>query len=173
MQSGKQGNQEWDTRAWLVGILGGLVGGSVTAWVTYPPLERRIDAAMHFSSAADWISGVAGFLSLLVVPGIISGIARRRTLLWGLLPLTLFLVAVELEDGVENGVNHLTKNLWVALLVVGIGLFVSSGPVSLFRYSRARTRRKREAALASLVAQREAASIAQEGVWPPPPDYRQ
>ena len=33
--------QDWDTRAWLVGILGGMVGGSVTAWVSYPPFAGR------------------------------------------------------------------------------------------------------------------------------------
>jgi len=154
----------WDTRAWLVGILGGMVGGSVTAWVNYPPFAGKINAVMHHAVAA-WISGAAAFLSLLVLPAMISGIARRRTFLWGLLPLTLFLTAVEAEDGVESGAGHLAANFWPALLLIGISLLVSSGPVSLFRY-------RREEAIAALAAQREAASIHQEGVWPPPPDYR-
>ena len=161
----------WDTRAWLVGILGGIAGGSVTAWVNYPPFAGKINAAMHHA-VADWTSGAAAFLSLLVLPAMISGIARRRTFLWGLLPLTLFLAAVEAEDGVESGAGHLAANFWPALLLIGISLLVSSGPVSLFRYRHVRAQRRREAAIAALAAQREAASIHQEGVWPPPPDYR-
>lgn len=171
-QQNGEGKQDWDTRAWLVGILGGVVGGSVTAWVNYPPFAGKINAVMHHAVAV-WISGAAAFLSLLVLPAVISGIARRRTFLWGFLPLTLFLAAVEAEDGVESGVSHLTANFWPALLVIGISLFVSSGPVSLFRSRHARAQRRREAAVAALAAQREAASIQQEGVWPPPPDYRQ
>lgn len=163
----------WDTRAWLVGILGGIAGGSVTAWASYPPLVKRINAAMHHTGAADWISGTAGVLSLLVLPGVLSGMARRKTFLWGLLPLTLFLAAAEVEDTLENGISHLTTNLWPYLLVVGISLILSSGPVSLFRYKRASAQRKHAAVAASLSAQREAASVPQEGVWPPPPDYRQ
>jgi len=168
----KDGKQGWDTRAWLVGILGGLIGGSVMAWATYPPLVKRINAAAHSSSAAGWISGVMGVVTVLVLPGLVSGIARRRTFLWGLLPLTLFLAAVETEDWIENGWKSIAKDFWMSLLAIAICLIISSGPVSLLRYGRARAQRKRQAALASLVAQREAASIPQEGVWPPPPDYR-
>ncbi len=168
MQGVRQG---WDRRAWLVGILGGLIGGSVMAWATYPPLVKRINAAMHFSSAAGWISGVMGVVTVLVLPGLVSGIARRRTFLWGLLPLTLFLAAVETEDWIENGWKSIAKDFWMSLLAIAICLIISSGPVSLFRYGRVRAQRKRQAALASLVAQREVASIPQEGVWPPP-DYR-
>ena len=127
---------------------------------------------MHHAVAV-WISGTAGVISLLVLPGVLSGVARRRTFLWGLLPLTLFLAAVEAEDSVESGVSHLAANFWPTLLLSGIGLIVSSGPVSIFRYRRVLAQRRREAAVAALAAQREAASIHQEGVWPPPPDYRQ
>lgn len=167
-----QQKQGWDTHAWLVGILGGVIGGSVMAWATYPPLVRRINAATHSPSAAGWISGVMGVVSVLVLPGLVSGIARRRTFLWGLVPLTLFLLMVEAEDWIENGPQSVVKDFWASVLVIGGCLLISSGPVSLFRYGRARARRRHAAAVASLMAQREAASIPREGVWPPPPDYR-
>ncbi len=167
-----QEKQGWDTRAWLVGILGGMVGGSVMAWVSYPPFMRRINAATNFGSAADWLLGVSLFLSTLVLPGVLSGIARRRTFLWGLLPLTLSLAVVDLKNWIVLGPRHVATTFWMSLLAIGFCLLVSSGPVSLFRYGRARARRRREAALAAFAAQREAASIPQEGVWPPPPDYR-
>ena len=166
-----QEKQGWDTRAWLVGILGGVIGGSMMAWATYPPLVRRINGATHSVGAAGWINGVMGVVSVFVLPGLLSGIARRRTFLWGLVPLTLFLLAVEAEDWIENGWKSVAKDWWISLLVIGCCLLISSGPVSLFRYRRVHAQRRREAALALLAAQREAASIPQEGVWPPP-DYR-
>lgn len=169
MPSEKQG---WDTRAWLVGTLGGIVGGSVTAWAYYPPLAARINTVAHSSSASKTICGIAALVSLLILPGFISGTAHRKPFLWGILPLTLFLAAVMVEDKVENGVIFLGTDSWPGLLVIGFCLLVSSGPVSLFRYRRARAQRKRKFALASLVAEREAASIPQEGIWPPPPDNR-
>jgi hypothetical protein len=169
------GKQDWDTRAWLVGILGGVVGGGATAGALYPSFAGRIDAAAHSSGASDAIGGLAALVSLLVLPGLVSGIARRRTFLWGLVPLALFLVAVTTEKTITNGLSSLgnAKDWGMLLLVLGGCLLVSSGPVSLIRYGRVCARRRRDAAIASLVAQREAASIPQEGVWPPPPDYRQ
>ena len=166
------GKQKWDTRTWLVGILGGLAGGSVTAWANYPPSWKHINAVAHFANAVDWIMGVTAILTALVLPGILSGIAQRRTFLWGLLPLILFLAVVDSESRIVYTISRTAKDYGEILLVIIGCLLVSSGPVSLFRYGRARARRRREAEIVSLVAQREAASIPQEGVWPPPPDYR-
>jgi len=167
-----QQKQGWDTRAWLVGILGGTVGGGVVAWANTSPSWKHISMVTHVPYAPDWIMGVTAFLTALVLPGIVSGVARRRTFLWGLLPLILFLTVIELVSRLVNGPTQTAKDYWSILLVIGGCLLVSSGPVSLFRYRRARARRRREAAVASLVAQRGAASVPQEGVWPPPPDYR-
>jgi hypothetical protein len=151
--------------------VGGAVSGNTTAWAYYTPFARRINGLFHHA-AAEWISGIAGFLGLLVLPGLVSGIARRRPFLWGLLPLLLFLVAIDLEDGVENGPRSVAKEIWVSLAVLGGAWLISSGPVSLFRWLRVRARHRQEAAQAALQAQRAAASVPQERVWPPPPDYR-
>lgn len=168
----EQEKQGWDKRAWLIGILGGTICGSFAAWAGYTPIAQRLYAVLHLTNGARWVSGIAGFLSLLVLPGLLSGIARRRTFFWGILPLILSLVAIDAEDWVENGPKIVAQNFWVWLLIIGGCLLVSSGPVSLFRWLRTRAPRRREAAFAALEAQREAASIPQEGVWPPPPDYR-
>ena len=160
--------QDWDTRAWVLGIVGGLVGGSLTAWFSYPPLVRKL----HASHSAEWISGIAAILTVLVLPGLVSGLARRRTFLWGLVPLILVLLAVDVENWVESGAKDVTKNFWPLLAFAGACLILSSGPVSLFRWLLVRAQRRREAAVAFIQAQREAAAIHREGVWPPPPDYR-
>ena len=160
--------REWDTRAWVLGIVGGLVGGSITGWFTYPPLVRKL----HAAQSAEWIAGIVGALTVLVLPGLVSGLARRRTFFWGLVPLTLFLFAVDAEEWVERGLKSVAGNLWGSLAVVGGCLVFSSGPVSLFRWLGTRARRKREAAVAFIQAQQEAAAVPREGVWPPPPDYR-
>ena len=163
-----QGRQGWDTRSWLLGIVGGLVGGSITGWFTYPPLVRKL----HAAQSADWISGIAAVLTVLVLPGLVSGLARRRTFVWGLVPLTLFLLAVDIENWVEKPLYSVASNFWASLAFVGACLLVSSSPVSLFRWLLRRAAHKREKAQAFVQAQREAATVPREGVWPPPPDYR-
>jgi len=171
----KPQKQTWDTRAWLIGILGGSVGGSLTAWSTYPPIQKHLNSlpsSLIGHHSADLISGVSGLLTLLVLPGLLSGIARRFTFLWGLLPLCLFLVSVDTEDWIENGIKDVTKDWWVSLAITGSCLLISSGPVSLIRWLRVRAVHRHQILLASYEAMRETAAVPQEGVWPPPPDYK-
>lgn len=168
-----QEKQGWDTRAWLVGILGGLAGGGIMAWANTPAGARHVNATVHFANALSWVMGVTAFLTALVLPGILSGIAHRRTFLWGLLPLSLFLAVLDTESRIVYAMSPTAKDYGQILLVIWGCLLVSSGPVSLIRYTRACARWKREAALAAVAAQREAVSIPQDGVWPPPPDYRE
>ena len=163
----------WDTRAWLLGILGGTIGGSVAGWSTYPPIQKRINhlPGPFGHHSADTISVIFSLAAILVLPGLLSGLARRRTFWWGLLPLGSFLIFVDLEDWYENGFSSITKDWWVSLAVAGGCLLISSGPVSLIRWLRVRAMRREAALLASYQAMREAA-VPQEGVWPPPPDYK-
>ncbi len=169
MQNAKQG---WDTRAWLVGILGGLGGGILSACARYAPFARRINVATHFTGVDDWIFWPSVFLSLLVLPGLLTAIARRRTFLWGLLPLMLVLTVSNIESWVTKGVSFMAVDSWQSFAVLVSCWLISSGPVSLIRYGRAHIQRKRQAGAASFFAQRDAPSILQEGVWPPPPGYR-
>ena len=168
--------QAWDTRAWLVGIVGGAIGGSLTGWAAYPPIKNRLNGLPHplfGSHSADFVSGAASLLTLLVLPGLLSSLARRWTFLWGVLPVSLFLVFVELEDWIENGIKNVTYEWWIGVIVIGACWVISSGPVSLTRWMRIRAARRHAALLASYQAIRESSSVPQEGVWPPPPEYRE
>ncbi len=172
----KPHKQTWDTRAWLVGIIGGIIGGNLTVWPSNPTIQAWLNTVYHPSvlakQGADIVSGVAAGLTLLILPGLVSGLARRLTFLWGLLPLGLFLVSVNTEEMVANGIKSVIRDWWVSLAILCGSLIISSGPVSLIRWLRVRAVRRRQAVLASYEAMREAASVPQEGAWPPPPDYR-
>ena len=165
----------WDTRAWLVGIASGAVGGNLAAWTTYAPIQRRLNALpsplFNGRHTTGMISGLAIVLCVLILPGLMSGLARRWTFFWGLVPLSLFLVSVDLEEWVENGIKSATKDWSISLAIIGGCLVISSGPVSLIRWLRVRAARHHAALLASYQVQRGAASEPQEGVWPPPPEY--
>ena len=164
----------WDTRAWLVGILGGTIGGSLAAWTTYPPIKARLIVLppAFGVSTADLLPAASGLLTSLVLPGLLSGLARRRTFFWGLLPLGLFLVSVDLEEWAENGIKSVLNEWWIGTASVGIVWIIASGPVSLIRWLRVRAARRHAALLASYQVHREV-SGPQEGVWPPPPEYRE
>lgn len=172
----KPHKQTWDTRAWLIGILGGIVGGNLAAWPSNPTIQAWLNTIYHPSvlakHSADIVSGIAAGLTLLILPGLVSGLARRLTFLWGLLPLSLFLISVNTEVLLTDGIKAVVTEWWVSLAILGGSLVISSGPVSLIRWLRVRAVRRRQAVSASYAAMREAASLPQEGVWPPPPDYR-
>ena len=172
----KPQQQTWDTRAWLTGIVGGAIGGGLMAWSIYPSTQDWLNTLPHFavfgSSNGQTTSTILGIIAAIILPGVLSGIARRRTFVWGLLPIMLFLAARDIEDKIETGSHIVLGNLWFSLLMITICLVSSSGPVSLIRWLRVRAARQRQAAQASFVAMREAASVPQEGVWPPPPDYK-
>ena len=166
----------WDTRAWLMGILGGAVGGSLAAWSVYPTSQNNLDALPHFAPPG-YTNGQINSVSLnliiaLVLPGTLSGIARRRTFLWGLVPLTLSLAARDVEDWVESNFHISWNHSLFSFMMFGLCWVVSSGPVSLIRWLRVRAARRHAALLASYQVQR-GASEPQEGVWPPPPEYRE
>lgn len=173
----KQQKLTWDTRAWLVGILGGVVGGSLVAWANYPPFQKRLNSLYQPSFfgglTADDTDVIAGLLTILVLPGLVSGLARRWTFLWGVLPLSLFFVSIELEHWAVFGIKNITQSLWMLLAFLGGCWGVSSGSVSLIRWLRVRAARRHALLLASYQAQRGAALGPQEGVWPPPPEYRE
>ncbi len=159
--------QSWDTRAWLVGIVGGSVGVGCFVLPLLPRVAARLSVVLP--NGNEWISASAAVLSVLVLPAVLSGIARRRTFLWGIIPSLLLLVALGIVASATHGWKGLSASFWPVLLVLGAAWLVSSGPVSLFRWLRARAVRRHAALLASYAAMREAGAETQEGVWPPPP----
>ena len=170
----KQQKRDWDTRAWLLGILGGSMTGSLAVGAVYPPILRRLDsfnAPFIGHQTAEVASVVFGLLGLLVLPGLSSGLARRTTFFWGLLPLCLVLTSVSLRKWCVGGAHQLVVDWWINLAVFGGCWVISSGPISLIRWMRVRAARHHAALLASYQAQRGA--LPQEGAWPPPPEYRE
>ena len=171
MQDGKRG---WDTRAWLLGLVGGAACGTIRLACDNARFAAMLNrhTASHLSGlpATQILLTLSASAGLIILPACVSGLARRFPFLWGLLPI----VATILPSAwVDQSRMRPGNALWVWFAAGIVFWLLISGPVSLFRHLRVRAGRRREAALAALVAQREAASIPQEGVWPPPPDYRQ
>ena len=166
----KPPKQTWDTRAWLLGILGGSFSAACFVMSFSPQIAARLDAALPGSS--NWFGGVAGLITIVLLPALLSGLARRWTFFWGLIPAALLLVAAGSIAQSTHSWKSLSAIFWSCLLFLGVGWLISSGPVSLIRWLRVRAVRRQEAQMASYQAMRESAAVPQEGVWPPPPDYR-
>jgi hypothetical protein len=163
--------QTWDTRGWLVGIIGGGLSGGLFVVSFIPQVASRLDAVLP--NGQDWAGGLLGVLGLLLLPAILSGVSRRYTFLWGLVPLLLFLLCIVAGQAAFNNWQSIGGVFWPTVSMLGIAWAIASGPVSLIRWLRVRAARRHEALLASYQAQRGAASVPQEGVWPPPPEYRE
>lgn len=162
----------WDKRAWLIGMAGsslcGLTHALGTAFLRNDPSRS---GSMHHSGYL--LATVATLTANFALPAVMAVLSRRRFLLWGLLPpfvLAVWAITGHVLRG-EFGLIH--RDFVIIPFYVILSVMLVSGPISAVRHFRARARLKRESALASLVARREAASVPQEGVWPPPPDYRQ
>lgn len=162
--------KHWDTRAWLVGIIGSGVSVACFVMSTSPHIMVRLNAVLP--NGGDWVSGAFAVLSILLLPAVLSGIARRWTFIWGLIPSLLLLVAIGVKAASDHSWKSLSSFFWPLLLVLACAWVIASGPVSLVRWLRVRAVRRHQAVLASYEAMREAASVPQEGGWPPPPDYR-
>ena len=164
----------WDTRAWLLGIVGGAVGGS---------LASAGSAIRLFKSASTTCRGIRG--SDTTAP-MLSAAHPASSLCWccpacsagwrgaglfcgALCRFAYFSSPLSWKDCFENGITHLTSFWWELLVILAACFLASSGPVSLIRWQRGRAARRQEAQAAAYQAMREAASVPQEGVWPPPP----
>ena len=162
--------QTWDTRAWVVGV----VGGGISAICYVASVSVWVSAKLHLSFPNNNNARTQTFaiLCFLLLPALVSGIARRRYFLWGLAPLFLCQVIAALGTKLEQGLVFGAGYFWHTQLILAGFWFASSGPVSLFRWLRVRAKQGKNARLALIAAQQQAASMPQEGVWPPPPEYR-
>ena len=146
------------------------------AWSVYAPAQAWLDTAAHTSvfglKLGQAIPIVLGVITAIILPGLLSGFAKRWTFFWGLLPISLCVFIRDGEDWIESGFHEDVNNLWFSLILIGLCLLISSGPVSLYRWLRGRGKRHREAQARWIAAQQEAAAIPRDGVWPPPPDCK-
>jgi len=166
----------WDRRAWAWGFVSGNLAAMLVFILEFPPsaaaISRLFTGTTNVLPVND-VGGVILFGSYLLLPGLMSAIGRRLFMGWGLLPLVLldcwFVGVIAFHN---SGRVNVGPSLWAVLLLTAILWLVSSGPVSLTRWLLRRARERRDAARAKQEALRVAASVPQEGVWPPPPDRR-
>lgn len=157
----------WDKRAWRVAIALSAVIGILEAALWDRTLQRWVN-----HTAASELGALSLILSLFVFPSILSGIARRRTLLWAYLPLAAFfaicipLILLPQPPDTDVGPDPTARQAIGLVAVLLLAPLITAGPVCLFRLLR---RRAKERRIANAAAIHEAMAIRREGVWPPPP----
>ena len=162
MQNGKQ---DWDKRAWVVGLASGSLCGIANT------VSAISDKTFH--SGSDALGTTATLTANFVLPAVMALLARRRFLFWGLLPPLILVVWVIPARCVLGQFGQVHRDLVLIPVYVLLSVGLVSGPISLVRSIRSRRKQRHIERLAAMKAQQEAASISQEGVWPPPPDYRE
>ena len=158
----------WDTRAWVFGITSGLTLGGLLFVLLNPATLRNLDAV--FGKGSGITIGTSVFLgSLLLLPGITSGLARRRLFWWGLLPAVILDLWLTDRTAHRPGAAITSTDFWEMQAVVGGAWLISSGPVAFVRWQMRLHQKRRARAQAVLAAHQSASAVPQEGVWPPPP----
>lgn len=165
----------WDRRAWTVAFW--LCG--VVAVLESPTLVAPLKLKLS-ESASDLMLAVSFLLALFVFPPILSGTARRLTLLWAYVPMVgffvwLFALAIvgSFLDWIPDSGGDISvtgpiawSDVVIPLGVLVGGPLISAGPVCLYRYLRRRARVKDAADAAAL---HQAMYTPRDDVWPPPP----
>ncbi len=156
-----------DRRALLIGTIGGLVFSGALAWTYYGPEWTVLDTTYGTQKATNGLMLCTAF-GCLGVPGVVSALARDRPFAWGLLPLGVFLAVIEVAQGTQSGWDSVFRTLPEIVLIAGICLLISSGPVTFAR--TVLDKRRQAAEEQARWEQRQAARRPPEEVWPPPPD---
>jgi len=161
--------QGWANRAWLIGLIGGnaagllyIIGSGSSAARIHLPNPQ----GMPVASSTTPIVIVAATLGQFLLPAPLSGTTRKYTFWWGLVPIVLYNGWAFANTFVTPPFPNMDTFRLILLARVPLALLLSSGPVSLIRYWKSRSRQKREAVLQASQSQ---ALSQQEGSWPPPP----
>ncbi len=159
----------WDTRTWAFGFVTGNVLGAALLALSNLGAHSPQGPVRQTSLILFAVVFVLGFLA---VPAVTSGLARRRTFLWGLLPLVLLVLWLMEIDRARNHMSNFSgTNWWILPTLLTLFWVISSGPVSFVRWLLRRARDRQAEALLLAERLRASSSAPQEGVWPPPPDY--
>lgn len=159
----------WAKRAWLIGLIGGNVAGLLYVIGN----ESRV-ARIHLPHPEGWSAGssttplviIAATLGQFLLPALLSGLTRRYTFWWSLVPIVLYNGWAFADTFTSAPFKDIDTFRLILLVRVPLALLVSSGPISLIRYLSGRGRQKQEAALQAAHSQ---TLPQQEGSWPPPP----
>jgi hypothetical protein len=155
-----------DRRALWLSVGGGSVTGLLFSWayiqssLTGQPLDQGLDG---FGDAVEDLIGD------LVLPLLISLLARRRPFLWAVLGMAANLLWSVADRVVARNWAGLFSDLRTNALTGAVTLMLISAPISLVRYL---LRLRRERTAHALLAQRQAweSGSVQDGIWPPPPN---
>lgn len=155
-----------DKRAFVVGVLGGLLFSNVLAWTYYGPWWTVLQKSYGTRWPSDFLL-ICGVLGCLVMPGLVSALARNHPFAWGVLPLVVFWLSFAAVHTVELGQASITQVIPQIVEVSGACLLLSSGSVTLIRLVSEKRRQATEEK--AYWKQRTAGSDPQAEVWPPPP----
>lgn len=157
----------WDTRAWYLALATAVILIPLEA----PEAENSLQRLIHEPLASNLMI-IALSLSLFAFPPILSGFARRRTLLWAYLPFAIFVAAgfglnelPQPPDPPDTASTTTWEDITIGVVVMLCPL-ITAGPVCLYRVARRRAIARQAASDAAL---HHAMLTRQEGVWPPPP----
>lgn|GEM_PF-5604000 len=155
----------WDTRAWSIGAIGGLVGGLMFTMALFasPSGGGVLSPSLGLSSIA---------LAYVITPMVLAGLARRRWLLWPYLPMLVWQVVSMMgasfaPDPSSPESLPSDKSVYILMAIVMILVpLLSALPVAFVRWLIVR-RRKGEP--------EQSVSIEQmvpdiENAWPPRPN---
>lgn len=158
---------DWDTRTWILGISTSNALGLIYLYanLTSVGMGTKTSGFIFSKQAFNGLSMSATLISLFIVPAVLSAIARRRSLLWGFLPICTFFTYTLIESLLAGDVVTLQLDRW-AVPVVGLAsLILTSGSVSLVRLLLKPTAVTRVKEVSPMTSP----STPSEVVWPPPP----
>ena len=134
-------------------------------------MRTRINAILPFQIHSIYpnqiITMLSGVFGVIILPVMLSLLARRRTFLWGLLPTLLVTAWRDIAD-ILNGQSYRGVLLFNLELLTLLPIF-TFGPVSLIRYLGARSQHGRN--VLAMVGSKAASATEGGGIWPPPPDF--
>lgn len=158
----------WDKRTWLVALIITLV----IVFMESAEFERSLQRWINADIAND-LAATSCLLALFVFPPIISGFARRRTLLWAYLPILVFIadgigmsMLPQPPDPLDSSPDPTFRESVMIVAILALSPLISAGPVCLYRVLR---RRAKACQVATAAAMHQAMHTTQAGVWPPPP----
>jgi len=130
----------WDTRAWFLGLFLGNFAGLLLLCGGNSTSRRFLEAAFPYSAfgyyTGDFLVALGAISGSLIFPAVLTCVAKRLYVLWGLLPIFLLILWVIAGHIVAQTVPSLFDPAWALPLAALLCWIVASFPVSLFRFFR-------------------------------------
>ena len=135
----------WYKQAWFLGLFLGNFAGLLLLCGSSPIPRRFLESAFPYTAfgyyTGDLLDFMGRVLGVLVLPAVLTCIARRFYAWWGLLPVSLFLLWIAAGNIVSHTLSSVFDPFWGIPVVALLFWIVSSLPLSLFRFLRQRHRK--------------------------------